>query len=708
LHARYTTCDLAHPHFYINASKMKAIPKDRIISGPFNMVFADIPTPFGLPFGFFPSPDKRASGLLMPTFGETRERGFFLRNMGYYLALNDYIGLRMTGDLYSFGGYAARVDGNYIKRYSYSGNFGIDYSFIPGMRLDARASTTNPRRLPPTDSRDVRVRWSHRPVARGGKSFAASVNAGSFFYNQRNSFEASQLLSPSFNSNISYQVSKPNSPFNYTVSLQQSQNSQTESMSFTLPDFTFGMARQNPFQLITKSETRDGVMGFLNDIGISYLFNARNQITNDDLRWRNAAVVPQGTRRTLELKSENLPLMLRNAQVGAQHSIPITLSSFRVFKHLQLSPSVNYAEKWYLQRNDYSWDAENQRVQVDTIRKFSRVYDYSASASLNTRIYGTAHIKGKKIEAIRHIITPSISYSWRPDFGAQNYGFYQTVQVDTTGRELLRSRYEGAMYGAPGFGRSSVFSFSLDNNLEMKVRNKNDTTGTNAFEKIKLIDFFRVSSGYNAVADSLKMQPLNVGFSTMLFNKVNINANAIFDPYKIDANGRPIDEYYFDLKKLQLARMMNANVSATFELNPKARDRPTTAPHTNLQHLANHPTAIEYLDFDMPWTLSVQSSAGFFPATFPGQPNRTSGSLGVNGTLGVTEKWKISYSSGYDFINKDITFSNINIHRDLHCWEMSFSWVPFGAYQMYSFNINAKSSLLKDLKYNRNRNSRDL
>jgi hypothetical protein len=396
LHARYTTCDLAHPHFYINASKMKAIPKDRIISGPFNMVFADIPTPFGLPFGFFPSPDKRASGLLMPTFGETRERGFFLRNMGYYLALNDYIGLRMTGDLYSFGGYAARVDGNYIKRYSYSGNFGIDYSFIPGMRLDARASTTNPRRLPPTDSRDVRVRWSHRPVARGGKSFAASVNAGSFFYNQRNSFEASQLLSPSFNSNISYQVSKPNSPFNYTVSLQQSQNSQTESMSFTLPDFTFGMARQNPFQLITKSETRDGVMGFLNDIGISYLFNARNQITNDDLRWRNAAVVPQGTRRTLELKSENLPLMLRNAQVGAQHSIPITLSSFRVFKHLQLSPSVNYAEKWYLQRNDYSWDAENQRVQVDTIRKFSRVYDYSASASLNTRIYGTAHIKGKK------------------------------------------------------------------------------------------------------------------------------------------------------------------------------------------------------------------------------------------------------------------------------------------------------------------------
>jgi lipopolysaccharide export system protein LptA len=700
LHARYTTCDLAHPHFYISAGKMKAIPKDRIISGPFNMVFADIPTPFGLPFGFFPSPNKRASGLIMPTFGETQERGFFLRNMGYYLALNDYIGLRFTGDVYSFGGYAGRADGNYIKRYAYSGSFGLDYSFIPGTNLEGRSlSTGSQRGGSQNDRHDFRVRWSHRPVPRNGKSFAASVNAGSFFYNQRNSYVASELLAPSFNSNISYQVSKPNSPFNYTVSLQQSQNSQSQTMSFTLPDVTFGMARQNPFQWFTKGE---GGSRFLNDIGISYLFNARNYITNDVASRRNIAS-PPGERRTLPINAETLPVLLKNAQIGARHSIPITLSSFRVLKYLQFSPSVSYNENWYLQRNNYTWDSVAQKVQVDTIRKFSRVYDYSASASLTTAIYGTAYIKGKKVEAIRHIIRPSISYNWRPDFGKAAFDFYQTV-YDVSGREQLRSRYEGSLYGAPGFGRSSVFSFSVNNNVEMKVKAKQDSTGSKAFEKISLIDNFTFTSGYNVAADSFRLQPINVNFSTMLFNKVNVSANGLFDPYQVNDRGRRLkDTYYFNIRKLQFARMVSANINANFELNPKARTKPTTAPNTNLQHLTNHPVEVEYLDFDIPWTLSVQTSANFFPATFPNQQSQTVATVGVNGSLGITEKWKVSYSSGYDFINNTVTYSNINIHRDLHCWEMSFSWVPFGLYQMYSFNINAKASLLKDLKYNRNR-----
>ena len=702
-HARYTTCDLKHPHFYINAKKMKAIPKDRIISGPFNMVFADIPTPFGLPFGFFPSPDKRASGIIMPTFGETRQRGFFLRNLGYYLALNDYIGMRLTGDVYSFGGYAARLDGNYIKRYAFSGNFGLDYSFIPANNTEGRSRSTVGYRGSSGDRSDFRVRWSHRPVPRNGKSFSASVNAGTFFYNQRNSFVASEILAPSFNSNISYQVAKPNSPFNYTLSLGQSQNSQTQSMSFTLPDFSFGMSRQNPFLLLTGKESTGG---WLEDIGISYLFNARNYITNDIPSLRPAQVTP-GEQYTVPITRDNLPLLLKNAQIGARHSIPITLSSFRLFKYIQLSPSISYNENWYLQRKNYSWDEELNQVRVDTIRKFSRVYNYSGSASLTTRIYGTAYIKGKKVEAIRHIITPSVSYSYRPDFSAQAFDFYQSVQSDSLGNHRLRSRYEGSLYGAPGSGRASTFSFSLDNNVEMKVKNENDTTGTKAFEKVRLIDFFRISSGYNVAADSFQLQQFNVGLGTMLFNKVNINANSTFDPYRVNAQGTRVNEYYFNPAKLKLARMLQASVNANYEFNPSARKPATEAPPTNLQHLNDSPLYVEYLDFNIPWTLSLQTTAGFYPATFPGQPDRTSASVGFNGSLSLTDKWKISYNSSYDFVSQNLTYTTINIHRDLHCWEMNFSWVPFGLYQTFSFNINAKASLLRDLKYTRNRTANE-
>jgi len=723
-HAMYTTCDLPHPHFYINSSRMKAYPGKKIFSGPFNLVFADIPTPLGFLFGYFPTPSKRKStgnsGLIVPTFGETRELGFYLRQGGYYFALNENIGVSLLGDIYSFGSWNATLQSTYAKRYAYRGNFSASFSATKYPDEDASQElTTSAGRFPRAEPRSFWLQWSHTPAPKPGGQFSASVRAGSNFYNRQNySNSIANRLSPAFNSTIQYQRADPNSPVTFTISALQSQNATTRQMDFTLPQMTLGVNRQYPFRLLNKNATGGN---FLQDIAIAYNLTASNRITNavqsNSLSGVNLiGAEPYDT--VLAINPRNIPTFLRNAQFGAQHSFPISMNSIRVLKYFSLSPSVFYNATTYFKQLDYTYIQEANAVRIDTLNKFSVLSTYGASASLTTRIYGSANVNGKRLKMIRHQITPAISYNYAPDLQTA-YG--ENVQLSdivnsTTGYVPTQylSRYNNFLYGTPSQGLQSVVSFSVQNNVEGKIKAKSDTADT--FEKISLIDNFSFNSGYNFAADSFQFQPINAQFRTVLFKRLNIFSSANFDPYQSHpVTGRRMNAFLVQQNLLSVARLTNANLNLDIDLNPevfrrKQEDAEAKAPSTNRPSLeTDEQLRQQYVDFTIPWTFRVNFTANYFNT---GQrdvnnPDRTvsttTTSLGFDGSLGLTDKWQITYNSGYDFKNKALTYTSINIHRDLHCWEMSIGWVPFGIYQSYSININARSSILRDLKITRSR-----
>jgi len=713
-HARYTTCDLPHPHFYINASKIKAIPGKKIFTGPFNLVFADIPTPIGFLFGYFPTPQKLRStgnsGIVIPTFGETREQGFYLRQGGYYLALNEYIGISLLGDIYTYGSWAAHLQSNYNKRYAYQGNFGIDFS---SNRYATNQSDENPivgtGRLPRQEPKSFFVRWSHSPAARPGGKFSASVQAGSSFYNRQNAYnDASSLLSSTFNSSIQYQLANPNSPITLTASALHNQNIVTKAMNLTLPEATLTVNRQYPFRLFSKNAVGGN---FLQDIAIGYTLTVRNQITNTI----SGSSLPGGANliggvssdTALSINTNTIPTILRNAQMGATHSFPISMNSIRLLKHLTLSPSVSYNATTYLKELKYTYVESANAIRVDTLNRLSVASTYGGGASLSTRIYGMASIKGKRLEAIRHQIQPSITYSYAPDL-ATAYG--QNVQLSnalnsTTGMVPYQyiSRYNGFLFGTPSSGRQSAMYFSVQNNVEAKVKAKSDTAET--FDKVSLIDNFSFAGGYNFAADSFGMQPITANFRTVLFKRLNINSNASLDPYQVNAAGRRLDQLLISQNSFRFARLTNASLNLDIDLNPdvmRKKRGEAAAPSTNRPSLeTDADLQNQYVDFTIPWTFRINYTANYFSQA-NGQ-SQTTQSLGFDGSLSLTDKWKVTYSSGYDFLNKALTYTSLNIHRDLHCWEMSISWIPFGTYQSYNININARSSILRDLKLTRNR-----
>ncbi|WP_190300465.1 putative LPS assembly protein LptD [Rufibacter hautae] len=709
-HARYTTCDLEHPHFYIKASKMKVIPNDRVVAGPFHLVFADVPTPIGLPFGFFPSPRKRGSGVIIPTFGESNQQGFYLRDGGFYWAMNEYMDMRITGDIFSLGGYGARVQSTYTKRYKFSGNFSVSHTYNRGSENIGAGLSTDAIYNYNTDSRDIWISWSHQPITRPGKGqFSASVNAGSQFYNQRNSTTAQNALSPAFNSTVSYRKSSPNSPINYGVTISQSQTTRTQlnennervpvqQMSFTLPDFSFGVASQSPIEWFGGTMTGRWIEG----IRIGYSLNARQYVTNN-ISAGSSLGFPFTRERVsdtvIAINGSNLGQIFRNARTSINHDIPITLGTVSLFKHFKVTPGVSYSESWFTKKYTYRNIPGSNLLQADTSKGLHRTYQYQGSLSFSTNLYGIAQIKGKKIEAIRHTITPNVSYSWRPDFGREEYGFYQRVQRDSLGNTQLLSRFQGLEGNVPGPGLSSALSFSISNNVEMKV--KTDSAGV--FKKVSLIDAFNLSGSYNMAADSFKLSNINVNMSTKLFNNVGVTVSGSFDPYQY-INGVRRNIYLAQSGGFRLARLMNLNFNTGFEFNQQARKQQAAsgapAP-TNLPALERVLTAADYVEFNIPWTLSVDLTSNFTRDNLTDKLVNNATSAGINGSVTLTEKWAINYTTSYDLKNRILSYTNIGIVRDLHCWQMSIDWVPFGVLQRYSININAKSALLQDLRIRR-------
>jgi lipopolysaccharide export system protein LptA len=721
LHNKYTTCNLEHPHFYINAGKIKAIPNDKIMSGPFNLVIADIPTPLGFLFGLFPTPrNQRSSGVIMPTFGESRARGFFLSNGGYYLALNDYIGTRITGDIYSLGGYRVTIDNTYISRYSYRGNFNISYDYFKNDEADVadpNRSTTNLSGLPPSQ-RTAFVNWSHSPVQKPGRGrFTANVRAGSSQHNRVSLTSQNAYLSPTFNSTITYQKNIQNTPFSYTATLSQGQNNggfvgQGENqrpaptrMNFVLPDLNFAMTQMSIYEMFSNNVPTGK---WYENFTFGYNVRARNEVSNVEAA-RTLGSVPvigeRATEETFPIDFDNLGRLWQNGRKSADHNFNIGLGNYKVMRFFNLAPSVSYRESWFDNKYSYTFDSERQAVRIDTAG-FGRVYEYNAGASLNTTVYGTVLFpKGKKVEAIRHVMRPSVGYAYSPNYTDQDrFGFFQTTQtgIDSLTNQPTFQTFPRFGGNVPSGTLASGLSLRVDNQIQMKVRSRSDSAAT-ATEKVSIIDNLGIGTFYNFAADSLRLSPINMSLNTRLLQVFDVNLSSIFDPYQIGTDGRRIDRYMLEGDGFKLARLTSANLSVRANFNPAARTS-NTAPPPNLPGMMNpvDPLMPDYVDFNIPWTLSMDYTI-FYTGGTPQNPGSLTQNIGTQGTLNITEKWKIGFMAGYDFSNKNISNANVDIYRDLHCWEMSIGWRPFGLMRGYNVTINARSSLLRDLRLTRNR-----
>ncbi len=731
-HGRYTTCNLESPHFHIQSEMIKAIPGNKLVSGPFHLRFNDIPTPLGFAFGMFPDQQKkRSSGIIFPTYGEERVRGFFIRDGGYYLALNDVIHLSVMGEVYSKGGYGGTIQSTYNKRYSYQGSFRFNYS-----KFNSEATELNPASI-----NDFWVDWSHRPTPKGNSSFAASVRAGTSTYNNNNTLNFERNVNSEFSSSVQYSKTFTGTPFNMAANARHSQNVRDGRVQVTLPEAAFNMNRVTPFA--------NSDIEIMRQLNFAWNFNLTNNISNrpsgrvpSGITLSNPSEIPADS--IMPFNFETLPYLLRNASIGGRHQIPVT-TTFNVLKHINVSPGFNYEELWYIQELRYSWQEDQNAVRLDTIPGFKRAGTYNANIGINTRIYGTYNLKKGNIQAIRHMITPNIGFGYRPDYSDRRYGFFQEVQINEAGDTRLLSKYEGFAYGAPSIGESASLNFSLENNLEAKKVAKD--TASKA-EKVKLIDNFGISTSYNFLADSFGLSNIRAALRTNLFNNaVNVNLGVEIDPYltRLDSISDTGNVFQRRLDKFAwnngqgLGKIRNVTLNLSTNLNPAAKGTQGGAATAGLNRMGQGPDGMmgadgmeatqglagaqnladngdleammimnspfNYVDFTIPWNINISYNLNYRRDGFA-EADVTQ-ALTFNGDVSITEKWKINFNSGYDLATKELTHTTISINRNLHCWELRVNWVPFGRFTSYSVDLQVKSSLLQDLKINRRRNLND-
>lgn len=660
----YTTCDAEHPHYYIKSNRIKVIPNNKVVTGPADMHIMDVPTPVAIPFGFFPNKKGRTSGILFPQYGESQQLGFFLKNGGYYLGLNDHFDLALTGDIYSLGSWRANAYSNYSWKYRFNGNVSVNYS---------KTRISRPEFPDYSLEESFFIRWVHTQdaKARPGVSFTANVNAGSSTFYQYNLSNANNYLTNTFNSSIAWSKVWTGRPFNLSASLSHTQNTQTRDISLSVPNIAFNVSRRTPF----KRKTRVGSERWYEKIGIGLTSSFLNSITTKD---------------TLLFK----PGSEKNFRYGISHAIPIN-TSFTIGKFFTVNPGITYNERWYLQTIEKTWNAETRTIEVDTLQGFKSARDFGFNTSISTRLYGLVQFRRAKVAAIRHVMTPTIGFSWRPDFSERGYGYYKEVQVDTTGKTRKYSIFETGIFGGPGSGKSTLLNFSLDNNLEMKIRQKTDSTDT--MKKVKLLESLAMSGNYNFAADSLKLSVIGVSGRATILDRISLYLNGSFDPYTVTETGQRYNTFEID-KTGKLARFTGGNLSVNFNVTKRKGDYTSgKGSQTELEDVNKHPE--NYLDFTVPFSLSVGYNLYYVNNT--GAPDQTTQTLSFNGDIQLTPSWKVSYNSGYDFTQKDLSYTSLGIHRDLHCWEMSVNWVPFGFQQNFFFQLNVKSSLLQDLKLTR-------
>ncbi len=690
---KYTTCDEPHPHFYIKLTKAISIPGQRTVSGPGYLVFEDIPMPLlGLPFGFFPNTNKRSSGFIIPEFRDEKRRGFGLENGGWYFAFNDYLDVTLMGSVYSRGTWGVKALSQYLVKYRYSGSFSAQF-FNNQINDDPTFQK----------SKDFKINWNHRQDVKANptRTFTASVDFSTSSFEKQQGRSFANILENQKNSSISYTKKWPGRPFNLSANMNGNQSTQTRKVNMTLPSMTFNMTSIYPF----RGKDDDGDYNWLQNIKVGYNSKLENRIVNvyDSMLFTKST--------------------LKNMKNGFSHTIPISLDNITLFKLINITPSINYTGvlfPYYIQKTAIRDTAlfMQKMVVVDTIHKVTYAHGFSTalSISVSPKIYGNfvTTRPNSYIMAVRHVLTPRIGFSFTPDMKALVPNYYRKVASSSSAIKPMTyseySVYEGQIFATPTVsGRSGAVSLSLGNNLEMKVRSKNDTTGLG--RKISILDNLDFSTSYLPFADQ-KWSPLQMsGRSTLFKNTVQVSFGSTFNPYALDSIGNETNDYLIE-ESGKLFRITNARVNVTFRLQSQsgkkkeatANDATSGNVYQDQVERYDEYDAVggavggNYVDFEIPWSLNANYSWNFSKPQFV---KTISHSISLNGDISLTPKWKIGANTTYDIEAREFSATNISIFRDLHCWEMSFSVVPFGEYRNYSFTIRARSSILHDLKWDK-------
>jgi hypothetical protein len=728
-HGRYTTCDDPHPDFYLAMSRAKVRPGKDVVFGPTYLVVADVPLPLAIPYGFFPFTKSYSSGLIMPTYGDETERGFYLRDGGYYFAINDKMDLKLLGEIYTKGSWGLSAASNYRKRYRYSGSFYASYQ-----------NTINGEKNMPDYSKTTsfKIQWSHRQDAKANpySQLSASVNFATSSFERDNlssMYNPQSLTQSTRTSSVSWSTTFSSIGMTLTSSTNLNQNMRDSTIALTLPDLNISISRFYPF----KRKKRVGAERWYEKISMQYTGHLTNSITTKEDKLLHSSLT-------------------RDWKNGMQHQIPIS-GSFTLFGYLNVNPSFNFTDRTYFNKTHKSWDAVNQREISDTLSGFYNVYNWNLSLSASTKLYGmyipSRKLFGDKIQAIRHVVTPSVSFSYAPDFSASRYGYYDTYQkTDADGKVTLveYSPYSMGAYGVPGKGKTGSISMDLSQNLEMKVKSDDDSTG---YKKISLIDEFRMSMSYNMATDIRPWSDLSTSLRLKLSKSYTLNLSAVFASYVYEADSvgatpRVSDtKTYWGMGKIGRFQGISQNLSYTLSNEKLAKifkrlrgekvdkdknkgnngqnddDEWDSEVETNVDkdmEKAKHGAKRKggekaetdedgYMAFQLPWSLSFgygitmreDQTLSKFNYNTMRYPYKFTQNLNVSGNIRISDGWNISFSSGYDFDNKKISMTTASLNRDLHCFNMSCS-VVLAPYTSYNFSFRCNAATLTDaLKYDK-------
>ncbi len=686
--ARFTTCNLDTPHFAFRTRKMKMVTNKLAVTGRVYPEFESVPIPvISLPFGIFPLNRARHSGVLLPSFTTSEDFGLGLEGLGYYKVINEYIDVTARTNLYSYGGWNLNLTSKYIQRYKLSGN--VSLSFI-----NSRILNRNPKIMEEFNStRSFMINWSHSrdSKARPGTSFTANVNFGSTRFNQLLLNNPYQNFQNQLSSSVNY-TKDWRGKYNLSINLNHNQNSVSRLVNMNLPTMNFNVTTFYPFQ---KKESV-GSGKWYEKIGIGYSGNFQNQLSFYDTAF-------------------NFRRMLDTLQYGAVHNIPITLS-LPSLGPITVSPSISYEERWYGQRIFRDWNAVREKVDTTLQKGFYTARQMSFGVSMNTRIFGTYEFpRSKRIVAIRHEMRPSFALSYHPDFAGK---YFYNTQVDTAGRQLRFSQFDGGIIGSFSEGAFGGFSFGLDNTLEMKRRNTKDSTDSKATTKIKLLDGFGFNSSYNLLADSFALGAFSLYARSTLFDKLNITASANLDPYEINNEGYRVNRILFDPGHFKFGRITGGSLAFNTSFSSKSKsgktDKDKALPvdpfmtpdeqQRQLQFVRANPA--EFTDFDIPWNLSISYSLNFsrqLKPDYSGFQTLTNSSFYFNGDFSLTDKWKLGGTGYYDFSSGAVQQLSMFITREMHCWQLAINVTPIGLYRSFNITVNPKSGILRDLRINRSR-----
>ncbi len=705
---KFTTCDAKHPHFYIELKKLKIIPEKRMVSGPFYFVLADIPIPVGFPFGLFPSHRENQSGIIMPTYGEEKRRGFFIQNGGYYFTINDHVDMAVTGEMFTNGSWGVNLRSQYKKRYKFAGNLNFNYQKLVESEPDLPDYST---------STQFRVVLNYRRDAKANptSTFNTALNFSSSKYNRYNFTNPNNFANNNTSSSISYTKNWPGKPFNFSANMSMNQNLRQKNVSLQLPTITFNMNKQFPF----KKKFPQGKAKWYEKVSVGFNSNLKNSLNiGDSLLFTEEAVD----------KMEN----------GFMYTVPVSVSA-KLLKHIIFSPSLNYKGRVYSKYFDQSYhdeifDDAGESIRAagfykDTLANLNHIMDFSAAGSFSTTLYGQVQFKKSRVAAIRHVLKPTASISFRPDFGEERWDYYRTDSTRLTYDDsdtsqmypFYNSNYNRfyGMYGYPAEGESGTISLGLSNNFEMKVHSK-DTS--EEFKKIVLIENLRFGTSYNIAADSMNWSNISVSATTKFFKKLSFQYSGMVDLYKRASDGSRINTTYLEDDGV-LGHLNSSSISLSGSLKSDMFSRNKDNEKENAGKKGKNQSKSEDSDsdsennsdneynFKAPWNMNIRYSFRYTSTKYNTETQKFESvftqTLNTTGSLTLNEKWKVGARFDYDVQKRELAFWSMNFSRDLHCWDMSFNFVPFGTYQSYTFRIAIKSSILQGLEWTKQNSWRD-